>query len=189
MTNARSQLTHKLTSRWTRLLVAAMFSSLLSACAAPGVEHYQQEQPRLDVRAYLNGPLQAYGMFQDRSGAIVKRFRVDMVGQWQGNQGTLDERFSYSDGSSERRIWRLQLDAQGRITGQADDVVGTAKGRIAGNTMQWAYTLKLPVDGQVWEVDMDDWLVLIDEKIMLNRATMSKWGIRLGEVTLTFVKP
>jgi NOL1/NOP2/fmu family ribosome biogenesis protein len=46
----------------------------------------------------------------------------------------------------------------------------------------------LPVDGRVWEVDVDDWMFLIDERIMLNRAVMSKFGIRLGEVQLVFTR-
>ena len=37
-------------------------------------------------------------------------------------------------------------------------------------------------------MQFDDWLYLVDERVMLNRATMSKFGIRLGEVTLSFQK-
>ena len=67
-------------------------------------------------------------------------------------------------------------------------MVGTAEGRAAGNALNWRYTLKLPVDGQVYEVQFDDWMYLMDERVMLNKATMSKFGIRLGEVTLSFTK-
>ena len=35
---------------------------------------------------------------------------------------------------------------------------------------------------------MDDWMVLMDEVTMLNKATMSKFGVRVGEVTLSFRK-
>jgi hypothetical protein len=31
-------------------------------------------------------------------------------------------------------------------------------------------------------------MYLIDERVMLNRATMSKFGVRLGEITLSFTK-
>jgi hypothetical protein len=31
-------------------------------------------------------------------------------------------------------------------------------------------------------------MLLIDDKVMLNRAVFSKWGIRMGEVTLSFKK-
>ena len=48
--------------------------------------------------------------------------------------------------------------------------------------------LALPVDGKVYNVDFDDWMFLMDNKVMMNRSTMSKWGFNLGAVTLTFVK-
>jgi hypothetical protein len=37
-------------------------------------------------------------------------------------------------------------------------------------------------------MDMDDWMYLIDERTLLNRTTMSKFGFPLGEVTLSFRK-
>jgi len=37
-------------------------------------------------------------------------------------------------------------------------------------------------------VQFDDWMFLVDERVMLNRATMSKFGITLGEVLLSFTK-
>ena len=167
-------------------LTAAL--ALLSGCASQNLAQYATEQPRLDLASYFNGKVVAHGIFQDRSGQVVRRFTVDMEGRWDGNQGVLDEHFSYSDGTKDRRIWRLTKHADGRYTGTADDVVGTASGQTAGNAFQWAYTLNLPVDGKVYEVQFDDWMYLVDERVMLNRATMSKFGIRLGEVTLSFQK-
>jgi hypothetical protein len=100
----------------------------------------------------------------------------------------LDESFVYSDGSTEKRIWRLTDLGGGRYSGRADDVVGEAQGQTQGNAFRWGYTLALPVDGRVWHVDFDDWMYLMDQRVMLNKATMSKWGVRLGEVTLSFYK-
>ena len=48
--------------------------------------------------------------------------------------------------------------------------------------------LALDVDGRVWNVDFDDWMYLIDDQVMLNRSLMSKFGFRLGEVSLAFRK-
>jgi hypothetical protein len=118
----------------------------------------------------------------------VRRFTVQMTCSWRGDEGVLDEDFTYSDGTKERRVWRLKKLGNGRYSGTADDVVGIAQGQAAGNAFQWAYTLRLPVDGKVYEVQFDDWMYLVDERVMLNKAVMSKFGIRLGEVTLVFTK-
>jgi hypothetical protein len=175
--------------RALRLFLAASALSVLTACSTATIDDYAAEQPTLDLRTYFNGPVQAYGMFQDRSGQVIKRFEVAMTGTWQGNSGVLDELFSYSDGTTERRVWRLTQHPDGRVTGFADDVVGEATGAVRGNAMQWQYTLRLPVDGSVYEVSMDDWMYLLNDRIMINRTAMSKWGLHLGDVTLTFIKP
>ncbi len=169
-------------------LLVAVAGFVLAGCAGQQLNEYANEKPTLDLSQYFNGKLVAHGMFQDRSGQVVRRFVVDMDGTWNGNQGVLDERFTYSDGSTERRVWRLTKHENGRYTGTADDVEGEASGQTAGNAFRWGYTLRLPVDGKVYEVQFDDWMYLIDDKVMLNRATMSKFGIRLGEVTLSFTR-
>lgn len=171
------------------LLAATTATGLLAACASPQPTDYAAEKPLLDLAQYFNGRLNAHGVFTDRSGKVVKRFTVVMDGSWQGNQGVLDEDFTYSDGTKERRIWRLTKLDGGRYTGTADDVVGTAQGQAAGNAFNWKYTLQLPVEGKIIEVQFDDWMWLIDERVMLNKAVMSKFGVTLGEVTLAFTKP
>lgn len=163
-------------------------AALLAGCSTPHVQDYAGQTPTLELRDYFNGTLDAYGVFTDRSGKVVKRFDVVMTCTWQGDEGTLDEAFTYSDGTKQRRIWRLTRLADGRYTGRADDVVGTAQGQQSGNAFNWKYTLALPVDGRVIEVQFDDWMYLMNDKVMLNRAAMSKWGVGLGEVTLSFSK-
>ena len=162
--------------------------ALLAGCSTPQVQDYAGQTPTLELRDYFNGTLDAYGVFTDRSGKVVKRFDVVMTCTWQGDEGTLDEAFTYSDGTKQRRIWRLTRLANGRYTGRADDVVGTAQGQQSGNAFNWKYTLALPVDGRVIEVQFDAWMYLMNDKVMLNRAAMSKWGVGLGEVTLSFSK-
>jgi hypothetical protein len=189
--------------RLARLAPAvALAAAMLAGCAGPEITDYAAEKPVLDLRQYFNGTLDAYGVFTDRSGKVVKRFTVVMKCSWQGppgaETGVLDEDFTYSDGTKDRRIWTLRRGADGRYTGTAADVVGQAAGEEKGNAFRWGYTLKLPLDGpgeaagggtpRTVEVQFDDWMYLMNDKVMLNKAEMRKYGIRLGEVTLSFVK-
>jgi len=169
--------------------VLTLGAAVLGGCAsAPTPADYAAEKPVLDLKTYFNGEMLAHGLFTDRSGKVVRRFTVQMTGSWEGKQGTLDERFTYSDGKTERRVWKLTDEGNGRWTGRAGDVVGVAEGQAAGNALNWRYTLSLPVDDKVYEVQFDDWMYLMDDKVMLNKAVMSKFGFRLGEVTLSFYK-
>jgi hypothetical protein len=173
-----------------RLMLSAAAAAALAAsgCAGPSVNDYASEKPVLDLKQYFNGVVDAWGIFTDRSGKVVKRFTVVMHCQWNGEQGVLDEDFVYSDGTKQKRIWKLQHLGNGRYSGQADDVIGIADGQTRGNAFNWRYTLALPVDSQVWHVQFDDWMYLLDDKVMLNKAVMSKFGIFLGEVTLSFTR-
>lgn len=167
---------------------AALALALLSACSSPQPEQYAKELPALQVEQYFNGTLDAHGMFQGRSGEVVKRFVVVMRCTWQGDTGTLDEDFTYADGIHQKRVWTLKKEGPGRFSATAADVVGTATGTVSGNALRWQYVLALPVDGKIINVNMDDWMFLIDDRVMLNRTAMSKFGVDLGSVTLSFTK-
>jgi hypothetical protein len=171
-------------SRMGGLAAGAM--ATLAGCSSLDPSLYALQTPTFSLRKYFNGDLDAWGLFQDRFGKVQQRMTVAMTGTWQGSTGTLDEHFTYADGRTERRIWTLEEREGGQSVGTASDVIGQAQGQAHGNALHWRYTLALPIQGRVWHVDVDDWMFLIDERILLNRARMSKWGLTLGEVFLSF---
>ncbi|MBY0238093.1 MAG: DUF3833 domain-containing protein [Burkholderiaceae bacterium] len=167
-------------------LFGGLLLAILAGCAGPDVQHYRAQQPVLDLAVYFNGTVDAWGMFQSRGGVVEKRFHVTITGTVGDGTLTLDEQFLYDDGSRQRRVWHLTRAADGRWQGRADDVKGTAQGELAGNALRWQYTLLLPVSGRTYEMAFDDWMFLIDDCTMINRASMAKFGIELGQVTLMF---
>jgi hypothetical protein len=162
------------------------------SCSSIQPTAYQSETPKLALENYFNGQLEAHGMLTDRSGKVTRRFVVQLQGRWQGDEGVLEEDFVWSDGEKQRRIWKLKRIAEGRYEGRADDVEGVAVGEVAGNAFRMKYVLQVPVGKgekrKVYSINVDDWMYLIDERVMLNRSVMSKFGFRVGEVTLSFTK-
>lgn len=171
-----------------RPLLLAGGAALLAGCAAPSPADYAAERPLLDLKTYFNGKLTGYGAVSDRSGKVRRRFVVAITGTWKGDDGELDERFTYSDGKTEQRIWRIRHLGGGRYSGRADDVVGEAAGVASGNALNWRYTLRVQMDDRTIDLDFDDWMLLIDERVMLNKAVMTKFGVRVGEVLLSFTR-
>ncbi|TRO12205.1 DUF3833 domain-containing protein [Ectopseudomonas mendocina] len=169
-----------------KALLIVLSTLLLISCGQVPVERYANEKPVLDLPTYFSGPVQAWGMFQDRSGEVIKRFHVDIQSRREGDKLILDERFLYSDGTRQRRVWTLTPDGEGRWIGTADDVIGEAIGEVAGNALRWRYHLNLPVDDTTYVVYFDDWMYLMDDDTLINRSAMSKFGIELGQVTLFF---
>jgi hypothetical protein len=170
----------------TLLLLIAM--TALAACGRLDVADYRDAKPALELERYFDGRLKAHGQFQDRFGRVKRRFVVDIEGRWDGSTLTLDEAFVYDDGERERRVWTLQKTADGGWSGRADGVVGVATGRGAGNAFNWRYDFDLATDDGTYRLHFDDWLFLQDERVLLNRARVSKFGFTVGEVLIAFDK-
>jgi hypothetical protein len=169
-----------------RRLFLAGAAAALAGCASLSPQDYAAEKPVLELDRYFTGTVDGWGMVQDRSGRVLRRFYVRIDCTWEGDTGTLDETFDWSDGKREKRVWKVVKHGGGRYTGTAGDVVGEAAGVAAGNALQWRYVLRLPAEQGGWEVDIDDWMYLVDEQTMLNRSTINKFGIRFAEITIAF---
>lgn len=171
-----------------RVVIAAIVV-VLAGCATMKPEDFSSAEPKLVLEEYFSGTTRAWGLFEDRFGDVRRQFVVDIHGEWDGTTLTLDERFTYADGEVGRRVWRITKLADNRYEGRADDVIGTATGIASGNALNWRYTMDLRSGDRTWKVDFNDWMFLQADGVTLNRARVTKWGIRVGDVTLVFVKP
>ena len=145
--------------------------------------------PALSLERFFDGEVEAWGLVQDRFGKVRRQFRVTVVGEPTPQGCRLHETFRYDDGAREGRVWEVRALGDGRYEGTAHDVVGKAVGRAAGPALNWRYRLRLTIGGRRMTIAFDDWMLLQDERVMINRARLSKWGIFLGEVLLFFRKP
>jgi hypothetical protein len=170
----------------TRFLLLLALMLNIASCTSVDVTRYADQQPALDLERFFSQPVKAWGMFQKRSGEVTKRFEVNVVSRREGNNLILDERFLYSDGTRQHRVWTLTPEGQGRWSGRAGDVAGVAQGQVSGNALHWRYRLNVPVDDSTYEMSMDDWMYLMDEDTLINRTSMSKLGVEVGQVTLFF---
>jgi len=171
-----------------RVSIALSLALALAGCAVVTPLDYRAEKPELDLAQYFDGTIDGWGMVQDRSGKVLRRFYVKIDASWRGDVGTLDESFDWSDGTKEKRVWTVSRADATRYTGTAGDVVGRATGLAQGNALQWKYVLRLPPEQGGWEVDVDDWMYLVDEATMLNRSVITKFGIRFADITIAFRK-
>ncbi|WP_033422840.1 DUF3833 domain-containing protein [Hydrogenovibrio halophilus] len=179
--------------RPTRMIALLFFPWLLLSCSAVPVDDYAGQTPKLDIMHFFQGHTFAWGQFQDRSGKVIRRFEVDITGTVSSHNGqrqlTLDERFVYDDGEKQTRVWEITETAPDTYIGTAGDVIGQAEGKAAGPALNWRYTLDLPYKDDSIHVQFDDWMFLHNDRTLVNRATVSKWGFKVGEVTLFFRKP
>lgn len=170
-----------------RKLMTMCIAILLAGCASVTLQDYARESPKLDLSSYFSGKVDGWGMVQDRSGKVLRRMFVELECTWTGNEGTLDESFQWSDGKTEKRVWKIRKNGD-HYVGTAGDVVGEALGEAAGNALQWQYVLALPAEAGGYHVSMDDWMWMVDDRTLANRTTMSKFGVRVAEISIFFRK-
>lgn len=177
-----------------RFFLVILATVLLAACGSvPSLEDDTLSDRDLNLEEFFEGRSVAYGQFQDRFGTVRRRFEVDILGEWDGETLTLTEDFVYEDGATEQRIWRLRKTGPETWEGTAAGVQGIARGEERGDMFNWHYTIDLPIPSADGSVDtlratFDDWMWLLADDRVLNRAYLSRFGVRIGEVILTFEK-
>ena len=173
----------------SKILFMSAFMFLITGCSSNmKTEDFIGQQPKLIIEDYFSGETKAWGMFHDRFGKLKRQFLVDIEGTWDGDILVLDENFLYADGETDKRIWKIKKIDKNTYTGIADDVIGEAQGKSHGNALNWTYFMNLKVGDNFYKVKFDDWMYLQPNGVLLNRAEVSKWGIQLGVVTLSFLR-
>ncbi len=151
-------------------------------------EDFKNTEPALQIEKYFEGNVKAWGVLQDRKGKVTRQFTADMFGKFENNILTLEEDFYWKDGENQKRVWKIQKIDDHNYLGKASDVVGEAKGFSYGSAFKFEYNLLIPLKGKNIKIRFDDWIFKQDEKIAINRATLSKFGFKVGELTVVFHK-
>ncbi len=172
----------------TKTTMVAGLMVMLSGCSGSKIEEYAGREPHMDVREYFNGHVEAQGVFLNRSGVVEEQFKVDMHGEFSDKGGTLTEKFKYNDGKESGRVWTITFTDDKHFTGTAHDVVGEAMGAQEGNATNMKYVLTVPYKSSTIDLSMDDWIYRLDDKTAINRVQMKKFGIKVGELLITFHK-
>lgn len=162
--------------------------TFINGCTTSSMDAYKQTKPQLDLKTYFTGPIKAWGLIQNRSGEVTRRFDVTMHGSWEGNVGTLEEHFSYYDGETQKRVWTITKTGDNIYEGTAADILDKAAGKLKGSAMQWAYQMDLPVGDKTYRITFDDWMFLMNDGVLINRSYLKKFGITMAELTLFMQK-
>ncbi len=176
-----------------RILLIAAFAILAACTGKPSFEDNTLSKQKLNLEEFFDGDFVAYGQFQDIRGTVRRSFVVDLKGEWDGERLRLVEDFVYEDGATEQRIWTLRKTGPDSWEGTAPGVIGVATGEEQDNRFNWRYEIDLPVpaaDGtnETVRVTFDDWMWLLSEDRLLNRAYVKRYGVDIGDVIISFEK-
>ena len=151
-------------------------------------EDFKNTEPEIKIEKYFEGQVKAWGILQDRKGRATRQFKANMIGKFENNILTLEEDFFWKDGETQKRVWKIKKIDEHNYIGTAPDVVGEAKGVSYGSAFKFEYNLMIPFKGKNIKIRFDDWIFKQDEKVAINRATLTKFGFKVGELTVFFEK-
>jgi hypothetical protein len=173
-----------------KFIFILLITILLTNCSNTNMKpiDFKGQKPRLIIEDYLSGNIKAWGILQNRSGKVTRQFSANLNGKWDGKELILDEEFNWTDGEIQKRQWKINKIDEHNYQGTAGDVVGVARGYSYGPTFKFEYVLLVPVKGKEIKITFDDWIFMQDERVAINRATMTKFGIKVAELTVMFVK-
>ncbi len=176
--------------RFSRLATPALLAAApLAGCISNDLDDFANSPRELRLEEYFLGETTAYGVFEDRFGKIRRQFKVEITGVVEDDMLTLTEDFFYDDGAVDQRIWEIEILGDGQYRGAAGDVVGVAEGAVSGNAFNWRYKVDLAIDEDTtWRVGFDDWMYLQADNVLINRAYVSRFGLEIGQVTISFQK-
>ena len=170
------------------LIILLFLTTSCSNNSAMKPEDFKDKKPRLIIEEYLSGNVKAWGVLQNRSGKVTRQFSADLNGSWDGKQLILKEKFNWDDGEVQNREWKINKIDEHNYEGTAGDVVGKAIGFSYGPAFKFEYVLLVPVKGKELKITFDDWIFKQDDRVAINRATMTKFGFKVAELTVVFVK-
>ena len=163
-------------------------TNLLFDIGIQSVKDYVAQEPSLDLREFLNGHISGSGAFFGFGAKQVRRFTITMHGAWSDNGGQIEEEFCYHDGERGNRCWNMNFGTAGSFTATAHDVVGQAIGLQCGNSSLMRYKIRIPRGKGEIIVTMEDWFFLMEDGNLINRARMTKFGLKVGEIIASFRK-
>ncbi len=171
------------------LLIAALLLILwlLAGCSSLAPEKFTGSQPKFDPITFFTGRTHSWGVFENRTGDPARRFTTSCLGRLEGETLVLDQEFVYDDGERQQRHWRIRRTDAHHLEATANDVVGTGTGEVYGNAFHWEYTVALKPGNPLYNVHLKQWMYLqADGHTMLNRATVTKLGVEVAQVTEQF---
>ncbi|WP_095590131.1 DUF3833 domain-containing protein [Actibacterium ureilyticum] len=167
------------------VLLGWIAKTMLFSFRAQSPADYATTGPAFSLTEHLSGRILSEGVIYGPRGRMTSSFVAEMVGEWNGDTGTLTENFTYSNGRTQQRKWYLTLGPDNTFTATADDIVGTAQGVVSGATVRMTYQIVLPQEAGGHTLTATDWLYLTGNGTIMNKSEMRKFGLKVAELVAT----
>jgi hypothetical protein len=161
---------------------------LVGCSASLGPEAFATTSPPFDPVTFWTGRTASWGVIENRDGEPTAIITTTTMGTTEGAIGLHMVQHVVSGGKDSVRDWHMRRLGNNRFEATANDVVGTARGSPSGRTLHWTWKLATKPGNCLFNVRMEQWMYLADNGTLLNRTIVTKFGVRLAEISEQFVR-
>ncbi|MEQ6249829.1 DUF3833 family protein [Sulfitobacter sp. HNIBRBA3233] len=170
------------------IVLATIARVRLASFISQSGDDYSGEYPLFKIKEHLNGKMTCDGVIFGPLGRVTSTFTADFDVSWDDNKGTIRERFTYQDSSTQEREWTLDVRADGTFDALADDVPGVGRGEISGPAVLFRYPITLPENSGGHTLRAFDCMYLTPTGTIVNRSQFRKFGFKVAELVATIRK-
>lgn len=167
-----------------RLVLTGAIATLIAGCAT--VPARTDGAGPVVLERDFRGRSYASGVFVNSITGARRAFDVVLDGRWDGRVLTLREAFAYEDGERDVKTWRFTKTGDGIYDGVREDVVGTARVYTEAGVIRLSYDVDLGTGANRTRVHFEDVIERRGDGVIVNRAIVSKFGVPVGTVDLSF---
>ena len=144
-------------------------------------------EPLADPLRFFTGHTLSNGVFENRCAEPTQAVRTETWGRVVRGELRLEQDLYIGHRPRQRRSWRLRRIDQTRFEATANDLRGTARGRIKGRYFTWTFTLATKPGNPLLNVRMTQHMYFQpDGRTMINRSIIRKLGLQVASVTEQF---
>jgi hypothetical protein len=144
--------------------------------------------PAFDPITFWTGHTASWGVIENRDGAPTTIITTSTDATAEGVNGLHMVQHVTTGGHDTVRDWYMRRLGDGHFEATANDVVGAARGSSSGRTFHWTWILATNPGNCLFNVSMEQWMYLADNGTLMNRTVITKFGVRLAEISEQFVR-
>ncbi len=169
--------------------MAMAMTLVFIGCANQPLELFKEERPLFKPEEFFSGHTRSWGTFETKSGKPTKIIQTETTGKWDGSALHFEQDIIIAHGKETHRSWLIQRLDEHHYSATGTGIVGTARGEARGNAFHLEFTMDALPGNPLGRVHMSQWMYLqADGVTMINRATVTKAGVILVEITEHFRK-
>ena len=170
-----------------RYALALSVALLSSGCSPMDISDFSESPVAFVPEEYFAGHVVGQGTFFSRFGKN-KAFTLDLHGRVEDGVLLIDETATYETGDVNTTSYRFERLSETQYRISSPSFVAPTIGELRGNALHWSYHYKhKSADGETI-IKFDDWMILHEDGVLIDRAFGSKWGISVGEIVLSMRK-